>query len=288
MKRGKRPRLRIRVRLDRVVIYSDAELKAALTALPSFRTLSDWRITRESEAPWGVYARARRLVDDDTHTQLFVDYKPRHGRRMPPVRIAVVPDDRPGLQRQELEAVFKAFDPASFAVAEIAVDISGNRINARFVRRHSKPGKARLRPNVRFPKAVWFGIRRSDWLLRGYYKPEVDAFRLEIQFNRTSLKKTGVTKTRDFLRLAALVVRRVRFYDFNWRRLSASLRRVPRPGYSDTVLRKARQQEPALANLLSFLRIVGVSNPDQFLLPMEINRVIGAALRKWSREWPNS
>lgn len=110
------------VRLDRVVIVSRADLKEAIRRLRHFRTQSDV-VLRNMDQPFGAYGRSRRMNNDATGTELFINYRPRF-RRLAPLRVGVVPDDVKGLQRPELESILRAFEPHQLVIVEIAVDFS--------------------------------------------------------------------------------------------------------------------------------------------------------------------
>jgi hypothetical protein len=69
----------------------------------------------------------------------------------------------------------------------------------------------------------------------------------------------------------------------DWMRLSRYVRRKFR--HPEVILRKTREQRANLYELLKFLRQVGVSNPDRFLLTMAINGRISEALKQWAEQW---
>ena len=110
------------VRADRQVITSETDLAAALRELSDFRTERDYAL-RNTEAPvfWTAYARVRRLVNDETKTKIFINYRPRY-RRLAPIRVAIVPDDFAGLRRPEFERILRAFEPYRLVHVELAID----------------------------------------------------------------------------------------------------------------------------------------------------------------------
>jgi hypothetical protein len=110
------------VRADRQVFTSETHLAAAARKLPDFRTERDYAL-RNTEAPlfWTAYARVRRLINDQTKTRLFINYKPRY-RRLASIRVAVVPDDATGLRRPELEMILQAFEPYRLTHVELSID----------------------------------------------------------------------------------------------------------------------------------------------------------------------
>jgi len=273
------------VRNDRVVFTSDADLKAALRKLSDFRTVSDYALLNLDLGPYqGPYGRVRNLVNDSTKTRITVSYKPRY-RRLSLIRVAVVPNDLPGLRRRELAHILQAFAPHQLAIVEMAIDVPRIRnLNAEVVRRHLKFGKARMRRNWRFPKAVWLGAPASAKFLRCYPKPEVRGFRVEAQFNRAFLKKHRIKTPHDFLRLPALLAKDVGFFDVDWPKLSRYAKRHFR--HPSEFLRMARDRRRSLNGLLSFLRGV-IPNANRFLVPMKINDEISKALEQWREQWSN-
>lgn len=110
------------VRADRQVFTSETDLAAAVQKLSDFRTERDYAL-RNTETPLfgAAYARVRRLVNDQTKTKIFINYKPRY-RRLPWIRVAIVPADVAGLRRPEFEMILRAFEPYRLAHVELAID----------------------------------------------------------------------------------------------------------------------------------------------------------------------
>jgi hypothetical protein len=108
--------------IDRVMLRSEAVIKDATKMLPTFRTESDYA-QRNANADFFVapYGRFRRMINDATKTRLFIQYRPRF-RGLAALRVAIVPDDRRGLQRREVEIIAAAFAPSHFFVVEVALD----------------------------------------------------------------------------------------------------------------------------------------------------------------------
>jgi hypothetical protein len=115
------------VRADRQVFTSEADLAAAVQKLSDFRTERDYAL-RNTEAPlfWSAYGRVRRLINDQTKTKLFINYRPRD-RRLASIRVAIVPDDVAGLRRPEFETILQAFEPFRLVHAELAIDFPWKR-----------------------------------------------------------------------------------------------------------------------------------------------------------------
>jgi len=101
--------------------------------------------------------------------------------------------------------------------------------------------------------------------------------------NRQFLEAHGIRTTTDFLRLPKILLHQISFFRMDWTRLSRYAQRKFR--HTELILRKAREQEANLCELLKFLRQLGVSNPDRFLVPMAINTQISQALMRWAQKW---
>jgi hypothetical protein len=156
-------------------------------------------------------------------------------------------------------------------------------MTAKFVRRHLKCGKSRLRPNVRFPNAAWFGVPGSDHFVRCYPKPAVNGFRVEEQCNKEFLLKHGISTAADIGRLPELLIKQLGFYRMDWTALSAHVRRRPR--YAEHILRKAREHEGCLNQLLRFLRTVKIWNPERFLIRLPVNAEMERGVQRWAADW---
>jgi hypothetical protein len=66
-------------------------------------------------------------------------------------------------------------------------------------------------------------------------------------------------------------------------RLEAHIRRRLR--YPEDLIRKAREREENLDQLLRLLRELSISNPARFLVPLPLNAEIRKALVRWKRQW---
>ena|ERR1700745_317442 len=114
------------VRADRQVFTSETELGVALRELSDFRTECDYALDN-TEAPFfrSAYGRVRRLINDQTKTKIFINYKRRY-RRLASIRVAIVPDDVAGLRRPEFETIVRAFEPYRLVHVELAIDFPRN------------------------------------------------------------------------------------------------------------------------------------------------------------------
>jgi hypothetical protein len=207
----------LRTKPDRVVFTSTGPLVAALGALTGFRTVGEHGLRNVNDGFFcAPYARVRELVSETTDTKMFVRHCPRF-RRLASLRVAVAPEDMSGQLRPELEGILHAFSPYRLRIIEVAIDFPASRgINAQFIRRHLRCGKARMRPNKNFPEAVWFGVPKSDQFVRCYPKASINGFRVEVQFNRGAIERYGLDDLRNWGRLPEVVMRHMRFFEVAW------------------------------------------------------------------------
>lgn len=159
-------------------------------------------------------------------------------------------------------------------------------MNAAFVRRHCRFGKARMRPTKRYPHAAWLGAPGSAWFLRAYPKPAIKGFRVEVQFNARSLALYEIVAPADLVRLPEILARQLGFYRVDWVRLARYIERNLR--HPEALLSMARRRAAVLTALIGFLQRIGVSNPARFLIELPVNSQIAAALERWRRSWSNS
>ena len=156
-------------------------------------------------------------------------------------------------------------------------------MNAKYIRRHLRCGKSRIRPNVRFPKAVWFGVPGSDHFVRSYPKPAVGGFRVEQQCNPKFLLRHKVNTAADIVRLPQVLAQQMGFYRMDWAQLSAHVRRRPR--YAEVILQRAHEKEECLNDLLRFLRRVRIFSAERFLISLPVNSEMQKAVRRCEEQW---
>lgn len=280
--KGSTMKTRCRAKIDRVVVTTWVNLHSALSRLSHFRTVSDHSIVYH-ENPFAAYSRTRQMSDDASGIRLFANHKPMR-RGLPSVRVAIVPDDRMGLDRSQLQSIIDALEPCEIRIVEMALDFANpTSVDADFIRRSCKFGKSRLRPNKNFPHAAWLGAPKSHAFLRAYPKPEIDGFRVEIQFNREALAQGGVLTPNDFPKLVAVISQKLGFFEFDWNALTRFARKHLR--HCDRILRLAGQRRTNLSDLLRFLRSMTIANPGRFLTSLSINEDVKSALRRWNRGW---
>lgn len=269
-------------KVDRVVCESGADLKLAAPRLVGFRCMNDYALRNLSDSVFQApYGRVRQLQNTSTGTRVSISYSPRF-LSQPLIRIATAPEDKAGARRRELSQLLRAFAPTTLSVVEMVVDFPLGTVDAKFVRRHVKFGKSRMRRNSRYPHAVWLGAPRSARFLRCYPKPAIGRFRLEVQFNRYFLQRHQIVRPGDFKRLANVFGKNVGFFEVNWTELRRyAHRHLRHPG---EMIRMARERRNNLVEMLKFLRSV-IPNANRFLVPLPINKNIKKALDRFQRKW---
>lgn len=270
---------RVRVRLDRVQLAAWPPAQEP-PDVPYFDVRSDYFVRRQTTKP--TYRRVRTYKSDRTGTMLFVQY----WRVMPwlaRMKITVVPKDRVGLRRPELEAISNAFHVTELRLVEIAFDFAKDSgINGSSVSRCALFGKSR--PGVRHEIRRTYGSRKSSKFVRAYRKPGIRAYRVELQLQNSWLRKHDIRHLNDLVRLPMLVVpEHFRFVKINEEALVAHLghRRLQ----VSCTLRRVRQAD-SLHEALSYLREgVGLCNTHRFLRPLKITQALHIAGKNWREEW---
>jgi hypothetical protein len=230
-----------------------------------------------------TYERVRIYKNHKTKTELYMQRQPACPW-LAPFKLTVVANGRTGLERAELENVFKEFRATQFLTVEVAFDFSMmSEVDEAFVRRHGIFGKSHIvlgRPY----KALRLGTRHSDTMVRAYSKPEIPSFRVEIQLHGRWLRKHRVQSLDDVSKLRTLLpVARIQFVEIVWASLRAHLLRKEQ--YSTRTISCAKSYQSSIHRTLGYLRKEGLSNVRRFLRPLKLNETISNALRTWSEGW---
>jgi hypothetical protein len=231
-----------------------------------------------------TYGRVCMLEQAQTGTQLFAQYRPSMPS-LPPVKITVVPDDHKGLDRKELCAVAQAFERVRLHLVEVSLDFTpASGVDRSFVLRHGRFGKCRCATHRLFSD-LRFGGRHSAKLIRGYSKPEINAYRVELELHSDYLRGHGLVDVRDLPKLAELIIPDcISFVEIRWDSVTRQLSRKKLP--VDQILLEVQSRSHSLHRVLAYLRgRVGIVNVHRFLRPLPINRSITAALFAWARQW---
>ncbi len=266
------------VQLDRIQFVSKFAWKPP--AIPGFVTVKDTFVRPQTDGP--TYRRVRRLRNPTTGTQLFIQYI-RTRRFLQPLKVTAVANDRTGIGWVELRRVVTAFaEDHHLTLIEVAFDFSlASGVTQDFVRRYGVFGKSRPEQQPRFPNIVRYGTRRSQRLVRSYFKQSVSALRVELEIHSRWLRGSHDLNRNIFqLHWLALFPNDFYFAGMDWTALSVHLRRRRLPAVR--ILREARERACSLHGLLKYLRgSVGIHNPDRFLRALKINREIARAWNHW-------
>jgi hypothetical protein len=202
-------------------------------------------------------------------------------------RITLIADDKTGLMPNQVRRFVKRCRFYNFLIFELALDFSpASGVDSEFIKCHALFGKSRRRRDLEQPGEVRYGSRKSGKFVRCYWKPEVNAFRVELEIHSQLLKKRGIETLLDLADVPYVILpNHLRFVRIDWKALHRYLER--RFGErADSLLSKAGQKaDRSIHSALHFLRENNVNNPHRFLVPMRINKTIEAALTNWSLDF---
>ena len=269
------------VRPDRVQLLARTWTRR-VPHIRGFNVCRDIRVHQQTAIR--TYPRMRNLQNFKTSTTVDLQYWA-EPPWLEPVKLTIITQRSEGLQRTELQAICDHFKWTRFITFELAIDFpveSG--VDRAFVLRHGLFGRSHL-VEGRIFDVLRFGTRRSATLVRAYEKPELNSYRVEVEFHGRWLREHGVRRLHDVPRIANLVwPHRVWFARPDWARLAAHLSRKGLP--TQKILVEAQSRARSIRKLLDYLRRdVGLLNVHRFLRPLSINRAIRNAARTWSECW---
>jgi hypothetical protein len=275
--------LDVTVRMDAVQMAGSAFWKEAFDQLSAYRRAYDYKLPGDPSKRG--YDRVRQYASKDSGTKIGISYSPAH-RWLPECIVTISPDDEEGLRRPVLEEVLEILPDRRFLKIEVAHDFHlDSVVNSRFARKHLLMGKSHARKDPQFPNMLWFGARTSPVCGRAYWKPVIKSYRIEVEYHREWLKKYGIVRMNDFLKLPELTCRHhIAFYKLDCLRLSATLARLQLP--VESTLRNVISREGDLSGMLEYLRHkVGIVNTQRLLIPLATNSRVERALNQWARQW---
>jgi hypothetical protein len=265
------------VKLDRLVFVSPRIGRQAIRTLPS---IPGFKITRDTivrkRAKIATYRRVRAMENSATGTKLYVQYSRAHGW-LKPIRVTVVGNDATGILWPDLKNIGDAFGDILIRTIELAFDFEpASGVDREFVLKHALFGKSRPTRNEKYPELLRYGTRHSSKMVRCYQKPEVNAFRVELELHRDW---RGLPQTDCLLFAIPLGQKDLRFIDVNWRALDSHLAtKGPR---GKRLCACARRHYTSIHALLRYLRAAGVNNPHRFLRLSQKDTEIRKALDVW-------
>jgi hypothetical protein len=285
---GRIPEVRVNARLDRLLAVSWATSGQKLPPIPGFKVVSDHRVRPQGDIV--TYTRARELKNPISGTRVFWQYQPRPGW-LRAWRIEWIAGEGKGIDAIDVLRILKRCKYFRFILAELAFDFSPTSgVDRRFVRQHAKFGKSRRCFDRGGPEQLRYGSRKSGKLVRCYWKEEVKAYRVELEFHsrlRAKRKRPQAEKNYQFIDVPSEILpqdlgKHFRFVRIDWLSLERYIdRRFGQQG--GTILQRARREaRVSLSAVNRFLRKTGVNNVHRFLTPMKINKTIDEALTTWS------
>jgi hypothetical protein len=282
----------LRVRADATTFGCDRVQMRELKAHPRFHCFRDNFVRRAKPTDFLAYGRIARFRCKDNKGRFQIYYKPQWGN-LPRYRIEFFPDDRLGLRLEEISSVLELTVRPRLIRLEIAFDFGpSSGVHGGYIRRFSifgkcRPNSVQVRPNY----DAW-GSRKSSMFVRSYFKKEIGAHRLELQLNNRFLRKHKIDSVFEFQRLVDLLpTRQIFFGRIDEQRLIGWLRDRLHRSAGDThrILRTLHVLEGHLSEALSYLRqSEHLTNTRRLLIPLDTNRFVLQALRKWAATWPNA
>jgi hypothetical protein len=276
------------IRLDRLLAISAARSSQKLPTIAGFKVVSDYRVRPQGDIV--TYTRVRELKNPLSGTRVFWQYQPR-APWLKAWRIEWIAGEGREIYPIDVIRILKPCRYFQFIVVELAFDFSSaSGVDHRFVRQHAKFGKSQRRFDRGGPEQLRYGARKSGKLVRCYWKEEVNAYRVELEFHSrllTQCRHPNAEENYQFIDVPGELLphdleKHFLFVRIDWLSLARYIER--RFGQqSDTILHRARRKaRVSLSAVSRFLRKTGVNNVHRFLTPMKINKSIDEALTTWS------
>lgn len=273
----------VNVRYDRLQAMSGRTARFKCPHISGFTTVNDHFVMPQTSTK--TFARVRRLENEDSGTEIFCQYAPQNPW-LGNAKITLIGDDWRGLQRRESASILKLFTPYKLNLVEVAFDFTAaSGVDFFFVKKHGMFGKSRLQDCDADRKAMRFGRRKSDKLVRVYPKELVDAFRIELEFHSRWLRKHGIDRLKDLRQLPDLIFpAHFRFVDLDWNAVEARVGKWR--NVTQKSLDQARRRRGPLHRVLTCLRQDwGLANVHRFLESMKITDEVSNEFRSWAQEW---
>ena len=138
-------------------------------------------------------------------------------------------------------------------------------------------------PNEERKRALYYGSRKTDKLVRCYQKNTLARFRVELELHSGLLR--DISTLDDFLYLPDVVYpNHFRFVAFDWSRLEQYLsKKLGDEGRR--IIAGAKRRSASLQRVRRYLNRKGVVNVHRFLTPLAINQKAHRALDRWARHF---
>lgn len=271
--------------LDRLIFNAVARGKHGIQNVTGYERVSDFIPHRQGKM--AIYGRVRKLKSTSDSSKINVQHEPRVPWVSPERVTMIAAADGSGLTLEQIESVTSQCHRHSLSLVEISFDFAlSARVDSEFVTRHGRFGKSRRRTDRGGPEALRYGGRSCPKLIRCYFKPELNRFRVEVEIHGPMLKKHGVREIFDLGTVAGMLIpAHLKFVVFRWERLEAYLaRKFGRDG--DRICEETRRKaDCSLRAATRYLKKSGVANPHRFLASLKINRDVREALRRWAEQF---
>lgn len=139
--------------------------------------------------------------------------------------------------------------------------------------------------NEREKRALYYGGRKTDKLVRCYQKKQLGKFRVELELHSGLLR--DIATLDDFVYLPDIVYpNHLQFVDFDWNRLEKYLSKSL-GDEGRRIIAGAKSRSRSLRRVRRYLNRNGVANVHRFFMPLEINEKARRALDQWARQFKN-
>jgi hypothetical protein len=190
-----------RVVLDRVGIGCNCDPAPILAGVSNFVPLPAKVMKHFPRRKFRAYSRLQWWRDKTSGTELLVEsWRTKHFIRWP-YRLTFIADDGTGLLPRQVFRVIELLPQFRMTMLEIAFDFAGE-LTRREILQSVLFGKAR--PARSNGGVLRWGNRQSK-MAKVYYKPEIGAWRFELELHSRFLNKHRIVDPYDFPRLAEIL-----------------------------------------------------------------------------------
>jgi|SRR5580700_675836 hypothetical protein len=208
----------------------------------------------------------------------------------PRCRAVIEPNDITGLQPQGLASIVERLTNPKLQLVELALDFPADTmVDTEFIENYATFGKSKPRRVGQMPAYDSWGSRKGSKLVKSYFKGEIFAHRVELEFHAPDIEKYGIDSWSDFAKFATVIPERhISFGRMDHKALAERLRG---DGFSPMEIRQIQQRvrnlEWNLGAAMNYLRgDVGLTNATRLLTSLtDVNRVVREALEKWAADW---
>lgn len=130
-----------------------------------------------------------------------------------------------------------------------------------------------------------YGGRKSAKLVRPYWKPEINAYRVEVELHPGVLDQCKIVAVQHLPRAArAIYPKHVHFVDIDWKKLRLYLAR--REGQNgEAIFEGAVKRAKSMRRVTQYLRRQRIPNVHRFLVPLAVNVKVKQALENWALQF---